>query len=228
MKHPSITQMEMNEFVSAIQRGLNYEPKVTLTGDENSLNSSLIEEFIESFLALHDATSKSFTKSKEKKYVEFEKAASPLLVGFLNSLPSRFQFDPGFWSYLSFRVSEVIVWRYPPHDSDGWNKNFVVSHSTSEFVYGFLPRLAIKGLIASGSEKAENLIQQDFWQSHILRVKTGFSTSVSQAFAEAVVDDDLKVEKQRMMAKSIRSLRSNVIFEALDQQQAKALVNSVK
>lgn len=228
MKRPTVSQSDMHEFVHELRAGSQVEPKISMSGEENSLSTELVEEFVADFKELKDSCSKGLTKSKDKKHSEFEREASPLVVRLLEELPMSCRFDPGFWSYLSYRVSDVITWRYPPNEAEGWSKNFVASHASSDFVDGFLPRLAIKGLIATGSADSTNLTQQDFWRSHILRVKTGFSKNVSQAFAEAVVRDQLVVEKQRSMAKSIRSIRSNVIFEVLNPAQAKAIVDDIK
>jgi hypothetical protein len=229
VKYPSISQIEMKDFVSNLRNGsAEVEPKVLFSGEENSLPDDLIEGFVRNFIELQEACSRGLTKSKDKKFSEFEQQASPLVVALLKKLPLKVQFDPGFWSYLSFRVANVISWRYPPNDKEGWGKNFVQTHTQSDFVDGFLPRLAIKGLIEQGSDKAAALTQQDFWRSHVLRVKTGFSPKVSQAFAELVVDEGIVVESQRAIAKSIRSQRSNVIFELLSSDQARALVNRSK
>lgn len=228
MKKPVISQADMHEYVNSLREGKPIDIKVAFAGDENTIASELIESFVTSLIDLRDTCAKGITKTKDKKYSEFEKAASPLVLTFLRSLPISCQFDPGFWSYLSYRVTEVITWRYPPNDAEGWAKNFVASHTSSDFVDGFLPRLAIKGLISEGSPSSTELTQQDFWRSHVLRVKTGFSRTVSQAFAEAVVRDEIAVEKQRSMAKSIRAIRSNVIFEILDPAQAKTIVDKAK
>ena len=229
MKYPNISQADMKEFVTSLQNGPSVrEPKIALSGEDSALPDELIEGFVSDFTKLQETCSKGIAKSKDKKFAQFEQQASPMVATLLNKLPLKAQFDPGFWSYLSYRVADVIVWRYPPNDKDGWGKNFVASHTQSDFVDGFLPRLAIKGLISAGSEKAAALTQQDFWRSHILRVKTGFSQNVSQAFAELVVDEGTVVETQRAMTKSIRSQRSNVIFEVLTKEQAKALVSRAK
>lgn len=229
MKYPSISQVEMRDFIVELRSGsLGAQPKIVFHGEETSLDDGLIDGFVRDFNALYEGCVRGITKSKEKKFVEFEQQASPLLISLLEQLPVRLQFDPGFWSYLSYRVVNVIIWRYPINDKEGWGKNFVQTHTQSDFVDGFLPRLAIKGLIAKGSKAAEALVQQDFWRSHILRVKTGFSPNVSKAFAELVANEGTVVDTQRTMAKSIRSQRSNVIFEVLTIDQAKALVIRAK
>lgn len=227
MRYPSISQVEMKDFVLGLRSGSRAnDPKVAYSGEETALNDEVVEGFVSDFNHLYETCSKGIAKSKEKKFVEFEQRASPLVVNLVGQLPIKVQFDPGFWSYLSYRVANVILWRYPPNDKDGWGKNFVETHTQSDFVDGFLPRLAIKGLIANGSQVAADLVQQDFWRSHILRVKTGFSPNVSTAFAELVVKDGIVVEVQRSIAKSVRSQRSNIIFEVLTRDQARDLVQN--
>lgn len=228
MKKPTITQSDMHEFVDELRKGNPIEVRVVYVGDDNSVAQELLDDFVSSVVLLKESCSKGIAKSKDKKYSDFEREASPMVANLLRQLPLSCKFDPGFWSYLSYRIADVIIWRYPPNDSDGWAKNFVASHTVSDFIDGFLPRIAVKGLVAEGSTGSTALTQQDFWRSHILRVKTGFSKNVSQAFAEAVISDEIVVEKQRSMAKLIRSIRSNVIFETLSASQAKDVVDSVK
>jgi hypothetical protein len=227
MKIPTLTQVEVNEFVEARRNGRVYEPEIGFVGTESSINESLISEFVDEVSQILDEVKGDSSSSQERLIGLFERNLTKPAVKFFDSLPTEAKFTPGFWSYLSFKLSGVIEWRYPPNDKEGWAKNFVASHSPSDFIDGFLPRIIVKGLIASESPTALSLSGQDFWRSHILRVKTGFSKEMSIAFAEHVVETSMPVAEQRILAKKIRSTRSNVIFETLDSSQAAKILKSL-
>jgi len=227
VKIPTLTQFEMNEFVEARRRGEVYEPEVSFVGSESSLEQSLISEFVNEVKKILSQVMGDRSASQERLHSLFEKEITKPAVKFFEAIPTDAKFTPGFWSYLSFELCEVIEWRYPPNDKEGWAKNFVSSHSPSDFIDGFLPRIIVRGLIASDSSKALSLSGQDFWRSHILRVKTGFSKEMSIAFAEHVVETSMTVAQQRILAKKIRSTRSNVIFETLDSSQAANILKSL-
>jgi len=226
MKIPILLQTEINQFVEALRAGQNYEPKVASISDEAALDEVLVEKFVSDALSILKSCTGGITKTKEKKTENLELQLTDLALDFFEKLPHAAKFEPGFWSYLSFRLATIIVWRYPPNEKEGWGRNFLVKHAASEFPDGFLPRIILRGQIASGSNEAEAFIQQDFWRSHILRVKTGYSQTMSQSFAEKVIRNRSLVEEQRQVAKKIRSLRSNIIFELLDKTDCDSLVDS--
>jgi hypothetical protein len=228
VKIPTILQSELALVLEALRKSAIYDPKISYLGFDDSVDSDLVENLVSELTILFSKESKKSTKSKDKRYSAFELAATPIVLDFFCRLPHSCKFNPGFFGYLSYRIRDVIVWRFPPNDSEGWSKNFVASASSSEFVDGFIPRLIIRGLIAKGSTEAEGLIQQDFWRSHVLRVKTGFSQEMSQAFAEEVVESSIAVEEQRSIAKRIRSIRSNVIFELLTKVDARKIVRDLR
>jgi hypothetical protein len=217
----------MKEFVEARRAGQVYEPEVGFVGSESSLQEDLITRFVDEVHKILDEVTKDTKTSQERLHGLFEQALTLPALNFFESLPPAAKFTPGFWSFISFKIAAAVEWRYPPNDKEGWSRNFVSSHSPSDFIDGFLPRIVVRGLIASNSAKALSLSGQDFWRSHILRVKTGFSKEMSIAFAEHVVDASMPVAEQRTLAKKIRSARSNIIFEALDSSQAAKILKSL-
>jgi hypothetical protein len=224
VKIPTLLQTEINEFIESMRLNREYLPKVTWSGDDNALGDSLIEDFVAQAMEIFRSSTTGITKSREKKTEALELGLTKLTVEFFSQIPTQAKFEPGFWSYLSFRLSPIILWRYPPNEKEGWGRNFVSKHSPSDFIDGFLPRILVRGQIAVGSELAESFLQQDFWRSHILRVKTGFCQTMSQSFAEKVVSEKLPVEVQRAAAKKLRSIRSNVVFELLDKPDCEKLI----
>jgi hypothetical protein len=227
MKVPTLSQAEIQAFVEARRLGETYVPEVGSVGVESSMSDELVSQFVDVVNGILTEVLKDTSKSQERMHSLLEQELTGPAIRFFESLPPDAKFTPGFWSFMSFQISSVVEWRYPPNDKEGWSKNFVSSHSPSDFIDGFLPRIIVRGLIARNSDKALSLSGQDFWRSHILRVKTGFSKEMSIAFAEHVVETSMSVAEQRTLAKKIRSARSNVIFEALDSTQATSILKSL-
>jgi hypothetical protein len=227
MKVPTLSQAEIQAFVESRRLGETYVPEVGSVGVESSMSDELVSQFVDVVNGILTEVLKDTSKSQERMHSLLEQELTGPAIKFFESLPPDAKFTPGFWSFMSFQISSVLEWRYPPNDKEGWSKNFVSSHSPSDFIDGFLPRIIVRGLIARNSDKALSLSGQDFWRSHILRVKTGFSKEMSIAFAEHVVETSMSVAEQRTLAKKIRSARSNVIFEALDSTQATTILKSL-
>jgi hypothetical protein len=194
-------------------------------GSENSLS----EEVLESFCGEIQTIFIDFAKGSKAMadFRKLETAIAPACLLFFKQLPPEAKFTPGFWSYLSVRLSEIVEWRHPVSNDQGWGKNFVATHKPSDFVDGFFPRITIRSLIASESSIAMSLVLQDFWRSHILRVKTGFSKAVSIAFAEHAVSQGFSTAQSRDFTKKVKSARSNILFEALTDSQAKKVIETL-
>ena len=227
MKIPTLSQSEMKAFTDARRVGASYEPEVFYVGSDLILGDELVSGFVEEVKSILSKVTSDTKSSQEMSHSNFEQRLTIVALEFFEKLPPEAKFSPGFWSYVSFKIADAVEWRYPPNDKEGWSKNFVSSHNPSDFIDGLLPRIVVRGLIARGSPKALSLSGQDFWRSHILRVKTGFSKVVSIAFAEHVVNVSMPVSEQRIVAKRIRSARSNVIFEALDSSQAAKMLETL-
>ena len=227
MKIPVLSEQEIGEFVSSMIEGENYEPRVAYLGGEDTLKESDFEELVNSLHKSFSSARKTLGKSQTKRVEQLEVELGAKLRDFFHENNVEIFYEPGFWSYLSFRCREIILWRLPEKNPNGLKTNFVQKHSPSELRNAFLPRVLARSLIVEGEEELEGYIAQDFWQSHILRVKTGFSPVLSKQFAKAVLHNKIGVDLQRSAAKRIRSIRSNVLFEILDEQQARELVDAV-
>lgn len=225
MKIPTVSQLEMDVFVQSRRDGNSYTPEIILVGSENSLSEEDLENFFGEIQTIFmDFTQGSKTRADFRK---LETAIAPSCLLFFKKLPPEAKFTPGFWSYLSVRLSDIVEWRHPVKNKKGWEKNFVATHKPSDFVDGFLPRITIRSLIASESPIAMSLELQDFWRSHILRVKTGFSKAVSIAFAEHAVSKGFNTDESRDFTKKVKAARSNILFEALTDSQAKKVIETL-
>jgi len=228
MRIPLMSQVEMNTYLTELRAGRNFEPKVDFMGAEIATLDYHIDNFLNGLLESIDlAGGKLAEPGKEKVFGDFEQRALEVCVQFFDGLPDECKFEPGFWTYLSWRCADVIAWRYPVNEKKGWVDNFFARYSASDFINAFIPRLVVQGLITRG-DSARSFRGQDFWRSHVLRVKTGFSKEVSNGFANIAKNESVNTEDARIIAKKVRAIRSNVIFEALDKPQAEILVGELR
>jgi hypothetical protein len=65
----------------------------------------------------------------------------------------------------------------------------------------------------------------DLWRSHILRVLTSYSASMSQAILDEYQAGNLPTAVVRDVAKSLRKNRANIVFEVLDLEQSNEILH---
>ena len=223
-----MTQAEMNSYLTELRAGRSFDPKVDFTGSDTADLEKHIDNLLDGLLKSIDLAGGSLTEpGKDKVFGDFEENALEVSVQFFDDLPDECKFEPGFWTYLSWRCADIIAWRYPVNDKKGWVDNFFARYSASDFINAFIPRLIVQGLITRG-DPARSFKGQDFWRSHVLRVKTGFSKEVSNGFANISKSESINTEEARIIAKKIKAIRSNVIFEVLNKPQAEALVGELR
>lgn len=147
----------------------------------------------------------------------------------LRDLPLPVLDDPGFWRYLALvHFWELITWREPKALSTGdWAR-------IRPYVDGTAPteciplRMFIRGQIAwdgSSHELASAVPDAtDFWRSHIVRVRTGYSPVLAQAFVRLQRDRRMATFPLRQFAKRINRVASNVLLHTYDDAKAEELL----
>jgi hypothetical protein len=162
------------------------------------------------------------------KKEELEAELSSQLFRILETLPVTMLTDSDIWRYLSSEYFfEFTIWR------DGENcalASFGASSSTVNF--DCVPfRMFNRGLIAFAITEDMNDLDYahipgtDLWRSHILRVLTSYSPSMSQAILNEYKAGNLPTAVVRDVAKSLRKSRANVVFEVLDLGQSVEILN---
>lgn len=140
--------------------------------------------------------------------------------------------DYEFWTWLAvFRFRELVDWRYGGDTGQAAPANFGIGKGSENLLYrmwlradaGHCPedvdpyRLARRG-------------DQDFWRSHVFRQGYGRCRPLVRAlvryqFPDGSVDGPtLKTAEIRELAKRLRRLHPNVVFEYLDEDSAYRLV----
>lgn len=228
MQYPTVSLHSYQRFINEYRQNspLRDKPEGVLRGQgEEPLNRIRAE-----LLRIIDEWKKAIKKigDSSAKKEELEAELSSQLFRVLESLPVTMLTDSDFWRFLSSEYFfEFTLWR------DGDNcalASFGASSATVNF--DCVPfRMFNRGLIAfTISEDINDLDYAhipgtDLWRSHILRVLTSYSSSMSQAILDEYKAGNLPTAVVRDVAKSLRKSRANVVFEVLDLEQAIDILN---
>jgi hypothetical protein len=223
MQYPTVSLHSYQRFINEYRQNspLRDKPEGVLRGQgEEPLNRVRAE-----LLRIVDEWKKSIKKigDSSAKKEELEAELSSQLFRILESLPVTMLTDSDFWRFLSSEYFfEFTLWR------DGEScalASFGASSATVNF--DCVPfRMFNRGLIAFTISEDINELEYahipgtDLWRSHILRVLTSYSSSMSQAILDEYKAGNLPTAVVRDVAKSLRKSRANVVFEVLELEEA--------
>jgi hypothetical protein len=228
MQYPTVSLHSYQRFINEYRQNspLRDKPEGVLRGQgEQPLNRAHPE-----LLRIVDEWKKSIKKigDSSAKKEELEGELSSQIFRVLETLPVTLLTDSDFWRYLSAEYFfEFTMWR------DGENcalASFGASSSTVNF--DCVPfRMFNRGLIAfTISEDINDLDYAhipgtDLWRSHILRVLTSYSPSMSKAILDEFKAGNLPTAVVRDVAKSLKKNRANIVFEVLEYEQSSEVLN---
>ena len=223
MQYPTVSLHSYQRFINEYREHspLRDKPEGVLRGQgEDPLNRVRPE-----LLRLIDDWKKTIKKigDSSAKKEELEGELSSQLFRVLESLPVTMLTDSDFWRYISSEYFfEFTLWR----DGEACAlASFGASSSSVNF--DCVPfRMFNRGLIAFTITEDINDLEYahipgtDLWRSHILRVLTSYSASMSQAILDEYKEGNLPTAVVRVVAKSLRKSRANIVFEVLDLDQS--------
>jgi len=167
----------------------------------------------------------------------FEANANELLHRRLAALPRQVLLDRGFWRWISVTMlREIIDWRHNAEDGVVKDLNFGIGAPVEGLAYRLFMRADLA--LDVGAEDPYWLSRfpnQDLWRSHLLRQNYGRAFELRRALLmlqhghlDSVKPLHLtnKGGGFRDLAKQLRNLGTNTLFEALDREDAEALVKS--
>ncbi len=188
-----------------------------------------IREFREEFGRLQRRTSKSGAKASGDQELTKDGVEGDLSSAFhsnLSELNAAVLTDPGFWRYLGcVEMFSFVRWR------DGQDCKLESFGAGSSFpTWDCVPlRMYVRSRICVESSAADpaavaTIAGTDLWRSHILRVKTGNAPELAVALAQAWGRKEMTTDTVRDVAKRIKRLRSNIMFEVLDADQVNDMI----
>lgn len=236
MMHWTMTSHDASRLVEDLRAGRPREDTRQVAGVGTDSREST-EDFMKMFReSVHEIRSRStrvtngeskLPKATDALKDHIEGELSCVLFEGLRNLDACVLTDPGFWRYLAvWEMFDFVQWR------DGENCKLVSfgagSHSPT---WDCVPkRMFVRARIAfeAGAEgdwkELAGIPGTDVWRSHVLRVKTGNSPALSAALLEAWDAQLIRTKEVRDVAKRIKRLRSNMVFELMDVEQINAVL----
>lgn len=236
MMHWTMTSHDASRLVADLRAGRPREDTRQIAGVGTDSREST-EVFMKTFRDLvHEIRSRASLvrngDSKQSKNADtlkdhIEGVLSSSLFEGLRNLDACVLTDPGFWRYLAvWEMFDFVQWR------DGENCKLVSFGAGSHIpTWDCVPkRMFVRARIAFEAEaegdwkELAGIPGTDVWRSHVLRVKTGNSPALSAALLEAWDAKLIRTKEVRDVAKRIKRLRSNMVFELMDADQINAVL----
>lgn len=176
---------------------------------------------------------KSGPKNKKVKWQKFDSQAAPLVFEALNVLPFAILNDIDFWRYVAVHVMyDIVDWRYPKDNGSRWGSN--PSQAIRTITYAWF----IRGQLCRNFNTEEialvNKVSDiDIWTSHVIAVLHGSSSAIMYEYFRKCVEwqkpsggwNLLGRLAFRDLAKQLKALRSNYVFDIIDKLSARQIVD---
>lgn len=140
--------------------------------------------------------------------------------------------DYEFWIWLAVcQFRELVDWRHGGDSGRAAPANFGIGKGSDNLLYRIWLR-ADAGYTPTADDHyvLARLGDQDFWRSHVFKQDYGKCHALVRALLRYQFPDrsqvrpTLKIREIRELAKRLRRLHPNILFECLDDQSAYALV----
>ena len=178
-------------------------------------------DFVAAVKDLHRKESKKLLK-RTSRFDEFEIGVTEQLDKLRSRSSDDAIFDHGFWIYLGCATIDAHSWRYS--DSTGLNFKANLGLRQGQFTESLFGRLLVRMEIVKSHPELSTFVGQDFWRSHIMRTNWGRNSDLARAFTQVVVEEGLKTDDHRKMAKLIKSRNSNLLLETFDFEDSMEIV----
>jgi hypothetical protein len=229
MSYPILSRQKAMEYVGARRSGALQDcpPESDTRGGDDDCFDLVIEETLQAVVDRWEGLNPQSIAKGDKDGVAGQ--LSVVLYEGLRELPGSVLSDGDFWRYCAAFLYNVVEWRM------GANCQLTNYGAASDSVRDCLPHdmfqrayIAHTGGTACGDADPfalAKLSSSDVWRSHVLRVQTGNAPLVAHELLMDVQAGKLKTDLVREVAKRLKRARANVIFEVLDQAQARELID---
>lgn len=173
------------------------------------------------------------TQQKRSRRHALDNLAAPIVFQELNDLPMMILNDTMFWRYAAVHaLYDVVDWCYPQNNGARWGAN--PTQNIRNVVYSWFVRGQLcQNYSPSQLEIVNRVGDIDIWTSHVIAVLHGSSPVVMIEFFRKCVEWQNpngsygKVARLavRDLAKQLKELRSNYVFDVIDEESASEIVN---
>jgi hypothetical protein len=173
-------------------------------------------------------------KEKDTEGGRFEREACEIVHSTLAAIDREALADLDFWTFLAIvHFSDVIEWRFGAIWRTAKAANYGVGQRTENMMFRLWLRAELGRDVGPDPYRLAKTGDQDLWRSHILRqgyanaravAKSLLRLQAGQLQAGGQTVKKLTVDHVRELAKRLKRLRANVMFEFLTAAQAETLV----
>lgn len=167
-------------------------------------------------------------KQRDEKGGKFEAEACAIVHKFLKFNPQVFS-DSGFWIWLAVtQLSAIVEWRHGGADRPAALANYGIGNRIENLIFRMWLRAELVfDQTANDPYWLAKRGDQDLWRSHILRQNYANVRELTKTLIKFQCQPDgnrLGTEGIRELAKRIRRLRANIMFEFLNTDQLMMLL----
>lgn len=230
--HQSMTKKDVIDYIAGRHDGtlVAHDLKVTHRGSPNQDWVDEVDIALDDLLAAWKANDLSKLTSDQARD-ELEGVLSADLHQKLRRLPASVLTDRDFWRFCSAYLFDFVLWRQPAQTLTSLCPYFGVASEAlgTECVPH---RMFDRALIARAGDSAgadpyamAKFGAADVWKSHILRTRNSYAPVFVHELLLDVSQGKLPTDPIRVLAKNLKRVRSNVLFEVLDELQARDLLD---
>ena len=169
-------------------------------------------------------------RERDKEGGRFEQQACVIVHQCLASVDPNVLGDLEFWTWMAVaKFAKIVEWRFGAAGRHAKLENYGIGKRMENLLF----RLWLRAELGKDKKTRDPYLlaktgDQDLWRSHILRQGYANARVITKALlrlqAGQLRAKKLAIEGIRELAKRLRRLRANIVFEFLDASQAEAIV----
>ena len=228
MKYRAISADRASTLLDELRAGGEMDDDAAATRGEGKELSKSVLEGIQKQLAKIKSKFASVIGARDPEGGLFERQACIVVHEALADADPQMLADYDFWTWIALEFRELVEWRHGGKEGIAHPANFGIGKRDDNLFY----RLWLRGEIGHSEEARYELAgrgDQDFWRSHIFRQDYGKCRTLVHAFLSLqfpTPGDKARwnTDHVRKLAKRLRRVNATLIFESLDDDGAKTLV----
>lgn len=232
MKYRSLSPEAAKRYLESVFNGevpdMREFERVSGSGDEHAV-ASCVDSAVSALEKVRRRYPRHL-KNRDKQGGAFEAEACEFVHRALVGVTDEVLADMDFWTWLAVaRCRAIVEWRFGADNKAAKPANYGIGNRVENLVY----RLWLRADLAldPAAKDPYHLAKtgdQDLWRSHIIRQGYASARPVARSLirlqAGQLGKKRLKIDDVRAVAKLLKRLRANIMFEYLSPQQAEGLV----
>jgi hypothetical protein len=221
-----------HEALDADRRGEKPSGQQHLAGQGDDLDQRIIERLKRELIKVKGKFPDTL-RQRDPEGGKFEAEACPIVHRLLPS-DAQMLADYDFWTWLAVcACREIVDWRHGGPQRRAVPENFGIGKRDENLLYRMWARANI-GKVDGSAEPYRLALRgdQDFWRSHVLRQNGSYGSCrpVVHSLIRFQFPSDsrgsptLKDKVIRELAKRLRRLNANLLFECMDEKGAEKLL----